>query len=72
MDNNTVSVNISRLRTKIEEDASRPARIKTVHGIGIYLEGIKIMWSFDYFIDSFVFRCLVEYQGKEENLPPHR
>lgn len=34
VDNNTVSVNISRLRTKIEEDASRPARIKTVHGIG--------------------------------------
>lgn len=34
VDNNTVSVNISRLRTKVEEDASRPARIKTVHGIG--------------------------------------
>lgn len=34
VDNNTVSVNISRLRTKIEEDASRPSRIKTVHGIG--------------------------------------
>ena len=34
VDNNTVSVNISRLRTKIEEDASRPERIKTVHGIG--------------------------------------
>lgn len=34
VDNNTVSVNISRLRTKIGEDASRPERIKTVHGIG--------------------------------------
>ncbi|MFQ6808823.1 MAG: response regulator transcription factor [Blautia sp.] len=34
VDNNTVSVNISRLRTKIEEDASKPTRIKTVHGIG--------------------------------------
>lgn len=34
VDNNTVSVNISRLRTKIEEDASSPKFIKTVHGIG--------------------------------------
>lgn len=34
VDHNTVSVNISRLRTKIEDDASHPARIKTVHGIG--------------------------------------
>ena len=34
VDNNTVSVNISRLRTKIEDDASSPVRIKTVHGIG--------------------------------------
>ena len=34
VDNNTVSVNISRLRTKLEEDASKPTRIKTVHGIG--------------------------------------
>lgn len=34
VDNNTVSVNISRLRTKIEEDVSKPTRIKTVHGIG--------------------------------------
>ena len=34
VDNNTVSVNISRLRTKIEDDASNPAWIKTVHGIG--------------------------------------
>ena len=34
VDSNTVSVNISRLRTKIEDDASNPAWIKTVHGIG--------------------------------------
>ena len=34
VDNNTVSVNISRLRTKIEDDASSPKLIKTVHGIG--------------------------------------
>ncbi len=34
VDNNTVSVNISRLRMKIEEDTSNPERIKTVHGIG--------------------------------------
>lgn len=34
VDNNTVSVNISRLRTKIEDDASNPVWIKTVHGIG--------------------------------------
>lgn len=34
VDNNTVSVNISRLRTKIEDDASNPKYIKTVYGIG--------------------------------------
>lgn len=34
VDNNTVSVNISRLRTKIEDNASNPIWIKTVHGIG--------------------------------------
>lgn len=34
VDQNTVSVNISRLRTKIEEEVSRPRHIKTVHGIG--------------------------------------
>ena len=34
VDNNTVSVNISRLRTKIEDDVSKPKRIQTVHGIG--------------------------------------
>lgn len=40
VDNNTVSVNISRLRTKIEQDASGPKRIQTVHGVGyIWKEG---------------------------------
>ncbi len=34
VDSNTVSVNISRLRTKIESDASNPKFIKTIHGIG--------------------------------------
>jgi len=34
VDNNTVSVNISRLRTKIENDASDSKFIKTIHGVG--------------------------------------
>lgn len=34
VDGNTVSVNISRLRAKIENDASNPELIKTIHGIG--------------------------------------
>ena len=34
VDNNTVSVNISRLRTKIESDTSSPEHIRTVHGVG--------------------------------------
>lgn len=34
VDNNTVSVNISRLRAKIEDDISKPKWIQTVHGIG--------------------------------------
>lgn len=34
VDNNTVSVNISRLRTKLEDGASDPVSIKTIHGIG--------------------------------------
>ena len=34
IDENTVSVNISRLRTKIEDDPSNPIFIKTVFGIG--------------------------------------
>lgn len=34
VDHNTVSVNISRLRTKLEDDPSHPVWIRTVHGIG--------------------------------------
>lgn len=34
VDSNTVSVNISRLRAKIEENPSEPEHIKTVHGVG--------------------------------------
>lgn len=34
VDNNTVAVGISRLRTKIEDDPSHPLWIRTIHGIG--------------------------------------
>lgn len=34
VDENTISVNIRRLRTKIEEDPAHPARIKNIHGMG--------------------------------------
>lgn len=34
VDENTLSVNISRLRKKIEDDPSAPEYIKTVHGMG--------------------------------------
>ena len=34
VDENTLSVNISRLRAKIEDDPKKPKAIKTVHGIG--------------------------------------
>lgn len=34
VDSNTVAVNISRLRAKIEHDMSDPRHIRTVHGIG--------------------------------------
>lgn len=34
VDDNIVSVNIRRLRLKVENDANNPQRIKTVHGIG--------------------------------------
>ena len=34
VDHNTVSVNISRLRAKIEDDPSHPVKIRTVHGVG--------------------------------------
>lgn len=42
VDENTLSVNIRRLRAKIEEDPGHPARIRTVHGIGyVWKEGDK-------------------------------
>lgn len=34
VDDNTVSVNVRRLRTKIEADAAKPQFLKTVHGLG--------------------------------------
>ena len=34
VDENTLSVNISRLRAKIEEDPRNPKTIKTIHGMG--------------------------------------
>lgn len=34
VDDNIVSVNIRRLRIKIEEEPSQPKYIKTVHGMG--------------------------------------
>lgn len=40
VDENTLPVNIRRLRKKLEEDPSRPELIKTVHGMGyIWTEG---------------------------------
>lgn len=40
VDENTLSVTIRRLRTKIENDAKQPKRIRTVHGIGyVWKEG---------------------------------
>lgn len=40
VDENTLSVNIRRLRGKIEKDPGHPVRIRTVHGIGyIWKEG---------------------------------
>lgn len=34
VDDNTLAVNIRRLRLKIEEDPARPLKIKTIHGMG--------------------------------------
>ena len=34
VDDNIVSVNIRRLRVKIEEEPSNPKFIKTIHGMG--------------------------------------
>ncbi len=40
VDENTLPVNIRRLRKKLEEDASQPRLIKTVHGMGyLWAEG---------------------------------
>ena len=41
VEENTLMVNIRRLRTKVEKDASHPEYIKTVHGMG-YLSLIHI------------------------------
>lgn len=42
VDENTLSVNIRRLRAKLEDDPSHPIRIRTVHGIGyVWKEGEK-------------------------------
>lgn len=34
VDENTLPVNISRLRAKIEEDPKKPQTLKTIHGMG--------------------------------------
>jgi len=39
VDDNTLPVNISRLRAKIEDDPKNPRTIKTVHGIGYIWNG---------------------------------
>ena len=39
VDDNTLPVNISRLRSKIEENPKKPAIIKTIHGIGYVWTG---------------------------------
>ena len=39
VDENTLAVNISRLRSKIEDDPKNPVTIKTVHGIGYMWNG---------------------------------
>ncbi len=40
VDENTLSVNISRLRAKIEEDHRNPKTIKTIHGMGyVWVKG---------------------------------
>lgn len=41
VEENTLMVNIRRLRTKVEKDASRPEYIKTVHGMGYLWEERK-------------------------------
>jgi DNA-binding response OmpR family regulator len=40
VDENTLSVNISRLRAKIENDPKKPVTLKTIHGMGyIWVKG---------------------------------
>lgn len=39
VDENTLPVNISRLRSKIEDDPKNPQTIKTIHGIGYIWNG---------------------------------
>jgi Response regulators consisting of a CheY-like receiver domain and a winged-helix DNA-binding domain len=39
VDENTLSVNISRLRAKIEDDPKRPKTIKNIHGMGYVFVG---------------------------------
>lgn len=39
IDENTVAVNISRLRAKLEEDPKHPRWLKTVHGLGYVWQG---------------------------------
>ena len=41
VEENTLMVNIRRLRTKVEKDASHPEYIKTVHGLGYLWEERK-------------------------------
>ena len=40
VDDNTLSVNISRLRSKVEENPRKPTIIKTIHGIGYVWTGV--------------------------------
>lgn len=44
VDENTLPVNISRLRSKIERDPKNPKTIKTIHGIGYYWDGGMYEW----------------------------
>jgi len=39
VDENTLPVNVSRLRAKLRDDPKNPQTIKTVHGIGYIWNG---------------------------------
>ena len=41
VDENTLAVNIRRLRQKIESDPSNPMYLKTIHGMGYLWEDLK-------------------------------